>query len=61
MGVVADGVALAGFRLERETGVDRSSQPGRPGVKMMWENMRREPASLFTFSRAAAICSLVRN
>ncbi len=28
---------------------------------MMWEKRRRAPASLFTLSRAAAICSFVRN
>jgi hypothetical protein len=38
-----------------------SSQPGCPGVKIMCENTRREPASSLIFLRASAICSLVRN
>jgi hypothetical protein len=38
-----------------------SSQLGWPGVKMAWANIRRDPASLFTLSRAAAAIELVRN
>jgi hypothetical protein len=38
-----------------------SSQPGCSGVKIMWQNTRRDPVSSFIFLRASAICSLVRN
>jgi len=50
VGVVAYRVALAGFRFEREA-----------GVELMWQKTRREPASSLIFLRASAICSLVRN
>ena len=38
-----------------------SIQPGKPGVKIAWDSIRREPDSPLTSARAWAFISLVRN
>jgi hypothetical protein len=38
-----------------------SIQPGIPGMKIAWANMRLLPARRFTLARASAFISFVRN